>query len=186
MSSKPIQKETRCWTKSPFIVEFCDGKYVRCLVWKTRGEADWSLSSYCKFVIQMTTSRPEEKRRTSHKYLPCSKFQGSLLCVFVVCSLGVEVGFPAWNGWNSSSGRRLGKPGVIDGRTQGPRGSATIRQSYRPFQPTKQTKMKDDALPGKMGRALMKTEHSGYGQTSAGCSPGGGRSVSRTLPPRLV
>lgn len=93
MSSKPIQKETRCWTKSPFIVEFCDGKYVRCLVWKTRGEADWSLSSYCKFVIQMTTSRPEEKRRTSHKYLPCSKFQGSLLCVFVVCSLGVEVVF---------------------------------------------------------------------------------------------
>lgn len=63
------------------------------LAWKTRGEADWSLSSYCKFVIQMTTLHPEEKRRTSHKYLPCSKFQGSLLCVFVVCSLGVEVVF---------------------------------------------------------------------------------------------
>lgn len=35
--------------------------------------------------------------------------QGSFLYVSVVCSLGVEVGFPAWNGWNSWNGERLVK-----------------------------------------------------------------------------
>lgn len=50
------------------------------------------------------------------------------------------MGFPAWNGWNSSSGRR-------DTRAAG---SATVRGTHRPFQPTKQTKMKDDALPQKV------------------------------------